>query len=170
MTHDLFSFSPSSINPSISHSPCALCLPPSSLKFPPEKVKRADTGVMFHLAGYPAFSSLDQSHLWLIRQCVWDTVATVRVHLFPLVWASRKDRARWSPRNIHKSNQCPCNWNVWSICISFSYCLWQLLCYCSWSVQWGNPELLSILQVKHYFQASRPCHWIIKTQTDKMTG
>lgn len=72
------------LKPVFSHCSC-LSHPPLKL-FSRKKVKRADTGMIFHLADYPALSLLDQSHLWLPRKCGWDTVATVHIHVFLLVW------------------------------------------------------------------------------------
>lgn len=129
------SFPPTSINPSLCHlglyfwkvndphlSSHHSPIPSSAssiLKLPPGKVERADAGLIFLLLGYPAFSLLNQSHLWLIRRCVWDTVAAVDTAL--------------SLKNIPKSNHVPAT-DIHEVNL-FLTAIWQLI----WGCFWGSP-------------------------------
>lgn len=83
----------------LSRQPQCPCLSHPASKCSAEgKVKRGDTRVMFHLAGYPEFSLLDQSHLRLTRQCDRDTVASIHVHV------TFKSGLRETTKHTHSKN------------------------------------------------------------------
>lgn len=72
------------------HSPCALCpiVPQTPSRKGQVSRRRSDVSLNW-LPGFLLIRS---------KSPVWDTVAAVHVHLFPLVWTSRKDSAHWSQK------------------------------------------------------------------------